>query len=215
MLDRKTIQKIAQNDNARYGGRLKTLGPVIKTLGWDNKENQFQRFESAVSLLDLTGKSVVDIGCGFGDFFEFLKTRKIKIASYLGLDINDDLLAVAQKRHKTGKFKQLNILLDPPKNKLADIGFVFGVLNFNLKGKPNNYEYAQSFIQKGFGLCRQALVVDMLSAYLTKGYPKEEFVFYYQPEKMFQFSQTLTPSVILKHDTPPIPQQEFTLYLKR
>ncbi|MCG2689720.1 class I SAM-dependent methyltransferase [Candidatus Parcubacteria bacterium] len=215
MLNKKTIERIAQVDNERYGGRLKTLGPIIRTLGWDTKENQFKRFQSAVSLLNLQGKSVVDFGCGFGDFFEFLKINKIKVASYLGIDINPGLLDEAKKRHKNGKFQCLNILLNQAKNKLADIGFAFGVLNFNLKGKPNNYDYSKEFIKRGYSLCKEVFVVDMLSSYLTKNYPKEGFVFYHSPEKMFKFALGLTPNIILKHDCEPIPQKEFTLYLKR
>jgi len=215
MLDKKTIEQIAHIDNLRYGGRLKTLGPVIRTLGWDTQKNQFKRFESAVSLLDLRGKTIVDIGCGFGDFFDFLKSKKIKVKSYLGIDINQGLLEVANKHCKDGSFKRVNILLNPPKKALADVGFAFGVLNFNLKGKPDNYQYAQDFIKRGFNLCREVFVVDMLSVYLAKSYKKESFVFYYSPEKMFKFAQTLTPNVVLKHDYEAIPQKEFTLYLKK
>lgn len=215
MIKKSIIKKIEEQDNERYSKRLKKLGPVVRALGWDTKENQWKRFESAVSLINLEGKNIVDIGCGFGDFFEFLKERKVKIASYTGIDINEDLLAIAKTRHPNGIFKYSNILLEPPKREIADIGFAFGTLNFNLRRKPNNYEYAREFIKKALGLCKEALLVDMLSSYLDKSYPKEDFVFYYSPEKMLKFAQTLTPNVVLKHDYQPIPQKEFMLCLRK
>lgn len=215
MIKKETLKLVEEKDNQRYGGRLKTLGDQIKTLGWDTKENQWQRFESLVEILDLSGKSIVDIGCGFGDFLTFLQEKKINFSSYLGIDINEDLLLVARKKHPGFNFECLNILLDKPEKLLADVGFAFGVLNLNHKGDPDNYEYAKYFIEKAFSLCAQTLVVDMLSANIDKSYPKEDFVFYYEPKKMLDFALSLTNNVILKHDYPPIPQKELALYLKK
>lgn len=215
MLNKNIIEKIAKQDNERYGGRLEKLGPVIRTLGWDTKENQWKRFAGGVELLDLTGKSIVDIGCGLGDFFEFLKEKNIKIASYTGIDISEGLISAAQKKHPDGAFECRNILLTHSKTKLADVGFAFGVFNFNFKEKPNNYEYAQDFIKNAYSLCKEALVVDMLSDCIFGDYPKEDFVFYYKPEKILKFALTLTDNVILRHDSQPIPQKEFILILKR
>lgn len=215
MLNKNLIKKTERETIERYDKRLKKVGPVVRALGWDTKANQWKRFESGVALLNLRGKSIVDIGCGFGDFFKFLKEREIKIASYRGIDINNGLLKVAKKTHPNGIFECRNIMLEPPKRKIADIGFAFGVLNFNLKGNPDNYEYAQDFIKRAFSLCREAFVVDMLSSCLDKGYPKEEFVFYYSPERMLEEVMEITPYAILKHDYPPLPQNEFLLILKR
>ncbi|MDD5433312.1 MAG: class I SAM-dependent methyltransferase [Candidatus Pacebacteria bacterium] len=215
MISRETLKLIEEKDNQRYTGRLEKLGSSIKTLGWDNKENQWKRFASLVEILDLSSQSIVDIGCGFGDFLTFLQEKKIKFSSYIGIDINEDLLKVARAKHPGFRFTCRNVLLNPPKKKLADIGFAFGILNLNHKGSPDNYEYAQDFIKKIFDLCKKVLVVDMLSANLDKSYPKEDFVFYYEPQKMLDFSFTLTKNVVLKHDYPPIPQKEFALYLKK
>ena len=59
------------------------------------------------------------------------------------------------------------------------------------------------------------LVVDFLSTSLTPDYPKEDAVFYHDPEKMLSFALGLTPNVTLIHDYPPIPQKEFMLVLHR
>ncbi len=215
MINKETLKLVEEKDNQRYTGRLEKLGEQIKTLGWDTKENQWTRFASLVEIMDLSGKCIVDIGCGFGDFLTFLQEKKINFKSYLGIDINENLLEVARNKHPGFKFQCRNILFDKPQNALADIGFAFGVLNLNHKGDPDNYEYAGDFIEKAFGLCAQTLVVDMLSANLDKSYPKEEFVFYYEPQKMLEFALSLANNVILKHDYPPIPQKEFGLYLKK
>lgn len=215
MINKELVKKIDTETIARYNARFKTFGPAVKTLGWDNAKNQRKRFESAIALLNLTGKSVVDIGCGFADFFKFIRDKKIKIASYRGVDINDSLLEIAGKRYPRAKFKKTNILTDAQRGKVADIGFALGLLNFNLHGKPNNYDYALEFIRKAFALCRETLVVDMLSDHLNSDYPKEGFVFYYSPERMFAEATKIAPYAILKHDYSSLPQSEFTLILKR
>jgi len=215
MINKNLVKKIDKETIERYNNRLKKFGPEVRTLGWNTEYNQQKRFESATSLINLKGKSIVDIGCGFGDFLKFIKERKIKTSSFRGIDINEDLLKVARKRYPGIIFENRNILIDLPKKKVADIGFALGVLNFNLKNKPNNYKYAVEFIKSAFTLCKEALVVDMLSNYLDKDYPKEDFVFYYSPERMFKEAKKISPYVILKHDYPPLPQNEFLLILKR
>ncbi|MBU1019253.1 MAG: class I SAM-dependent methyltransferase [Patescibacteria group bacterium] len=210
------LVQLGEETNDRYTQRLNKFGYDATSLGWDNKKNQMIRFDAALSLVNVDGKSVLDIGCGFGDLLDSIYESGKKPKGYTGVDINDDLLKVAKEKHPEAEFEVKNILLDPEYRK-HDFVFMNGVLNFNLKNKGiDNYEYAKDFIEKTFALAEEGLVVDMLSSYLTPDYPpEEEYVFYYSPEEMFKFAQSLTPNVVLKHDYEPIPQREFMLLLRK
>jgi len=197
----------------RYNNRLMSYGKDIKTLGWGSAEQQECRFLNIITPLDINGKSILDIGCGFGDLFTFLASSSIKC--YTGWDLNPDLLK--QANHIDNPKVQYDIkdisneVIDSVNR--FDIGIMLGLLNYNLKSVDLNYEYSMQLINNAFSCVKEVLVVDFLSTHLAPEYPKEDFVFYHDPIKMFEFAFTLTPNVVLKHNYAPIPQKEFMLFL--
>lgn len=212
-------QSIAANMVQRYTNRYRDLGYHVRTLGWGSAEQQRRRFAMTLTLgLDLTGKRVVDIGCGFGDYYDYLKDAGVSCDSYLGLDINPDLLHEARARHEDDPrttFVQADLTQEQPDEPLGDVGVMLGVLNLNLHDAFNNEMYSRQLITRAFGLVRQALIVDFLSARLDPGYPREDFVYYHEPCRILDFALSLTPDVVLKHDYQPLPQKEFLLLLRK
>jgi SAM-dependent methyltransferase len=199
----------------RYSKRYREMGYHVKTLGWGDSAQQESRFRTAVESLNFgDGKSVLDIGCGFGDFLALLKAEEKPVTHYTGWDINPDLIAEATKIWAdAARFEVVNIGSLTPGEPVADFGFMFGVLNLNLKDSFDNYEYSKRFIRNAFASVKQLLVVDFLSSKIDPAYPKEDFVFYHDPAVMLEFALSLTPKVKLRHDYEPIPQKEFMLFL--
>ena len=92
------LKSISQSMIERYSKRLDTLGYDVKTLGWGSVEQQEYRFSQTVSSeINFHDKSVLDIGCGFGDFYKFLIKTKTPIRNYIGYDINPGLISESQK----------------------------------------------------------------------------------------------------------------------
>ncbi|MDC1030249.1 class I SAM-dependent methyltransferase [Flavobacteriaceae bacterium] len=214
----KSFNEISSLMNERYSKRFNQMGYDPKTLGWGSKKQQEFRFIKAIEELYFDSpKSILDIGCGFGDLLTLLINKKMPVSYFTGLDINTDLIEEAKKKwetsHISNEFKVYNLLENPIQNPIADIGFLIGVLNLNLKNDFDNYTYSKLFIKNAFLAVNEVLVVDFLSTNISSDYPKEEFVFYHDPVKMIEFALTLTPKVLLKHNYDPIPQKEFILYL--
>lgn len=212
------LEEISKSMIERYSNRYNQMGYDVKTLGWGSKEQQEHRFRQAINSINFEhSKSILDIGCGFGDLFALLLADKKPINKFIGWDINSDLIGEANKIWQStevpNEFKVVNLANHICEKPLADIGFMFGVLNLNLKDNFDNYTYSKLFIKNAFSAVKELLVVDFLSAYTTADYPKEDFVFYHDPIKMLEFAFSLTPNVVLKHNYAPIPQKEFTLYL--
>jgi SAM-dependent methyltransferase len=212
------LSQLIQQTIQRYSDRYKKLGYDVKTLGWGTKEQQEYRFsQSLISDIDLNDKEILDLGCGFGDFYTFIKSQNIRIKKYLGCDLNPDLIKEAEKiyyRSKEASFKVLNLFeINNDIAPLGDIGFMFGLLNLNWKEKYDNYEYSKKAITNAYSLIKEVLIVDFLSSNLSSEYPKEDFVFYHDPKVMFEFALSLSNNVILKHNYLPIPQKEFMLFI--
>lgn len=212
------LDNISEAMIARYSGRFTKLGYDVKTLGWGSKEQQYYRFKQALDPIRFgKHKSILDIGCGFGDFLALLIAEDKPLLEYNGWDINPDLIEESKRIWKDksvkSKFDVVNICKDKPATPVADIGFMFGVLNLNLKDEFDNYTYSKLVIENAFAAVKELLVVDFLSNQLTPEYPKEEFVFYHDPAVMLNYALTLTPNVELKHNYSPIPQKEFMIFL--
>ena len=212
------LEEISKSMIERYSNRYNKMGYDVKTLGWGSSEQQEFRFRQAINSINFDQpKSILDIGCGFGDLFALLLADKKPIKKFIGWDINPDLIGEAtniwQSAEVPNEFSVVNLANHICKKPLADIGFMFGVLNLNFKDDFDNYTYSKLFIENAFSAIKEVLVVDFLSTHVTSDYPKEDFVFYHDPIKILEYAFTLTSNVVLKHNYAPIPQKEFTLFL--
>lgn len=201
----------------RYDERFGKLGNDVRTLGWGSKDQQLYRFQQTLAAVpDFSGKGILDIGCGFADYAHFL-SKRFNGFSYTGWDINDNLIAEAQKAFAGNpniKLEKEDLAENKQRSPKADIVVMLGLLNFNLaKQGLDNLTYSRHMLKNAFQLTTSVLVVDFLSTVLTPDYPAEDFVYYHDPAKALNLALELTPKVVLKHDYMPIPQTEFMLFL--
>ena len=213
------LKEISKSMIERYSNRYRELGYDIKTLGWGSEDQQHYRFTQTLQTgLDLNGKEILDIGCGFGDYSNFLVDSNISFSSYLGVDINSDLINEAKFRHNNisdRDFCVLDLTKNPKQKPMADIGIMLGLLNLNLKGDMDNYEYSFNMIKNAFSLVTETLIVDFISTRKNSEYPAEDFIFYHDPVRVLEFANSLTDNFSLKHDYLPVPQKEFMLFLHK
>jgi SAM-dependent methyltransferase len=198
----------------RYSMRLTKFGDDPRTLGWDKRESQNERFRIAKESVDFTGRSILDVGCGLANLKDYLTENNIHPSSYSGCDINGDLLELCRNRHPNSLFYQANLIVDDVPGGPFDIVTLFGVVNFRFK-EFSNEDFARVIIRRAFDQCREALLVDMLSAEADAQYTREDFVYYYDPVEMLRFALSITPHVLVRHDYRSIPQREMMFVLKR
>ena len=213
LIDNEVLSKVDAKLCKRYSDRLEKYGRDPKTLGWDTLDNQYKRFSTAYRFLPMSFESIVDIGCGLADFYEFINLKGNKV-EYSGIDINPDLLAESKKRFPKNQYYCTNIIKDDVSHISSQWGVMFGVLNFRFS-EFDNVSYAKQMIKNAFSLVTEGLIVDMLSSHICNDYKKEDFVYYYEPSQMLNIAMEFTPYVTLVHDYAAIPQREFFLILRR
>ncbi|BAM03192.1 class I SAM-dependent methyltransferase [Phycisphaera mikurensis] len=69
-----------------YVDAEKRLGPGFEATLWARRETQEIRFRVFAEQLDLSGKTILDAGCGPGDFAAWLQTHGIGYGRYVGID---------------------------------------------------------------------------------------------------------------------------------
>ena len=199
----------------RYSTRFSELGFDVRSLGWGSADQQIARFQNLTNELDLSGKSILDIGCGFGDLFTYIESKSIPIRGYIGWDINVEFIKVALCTHRatTAKFAVFDMLNDEPKAAEADVGVMLGLLNYNYGNPEINLAFTKQMILNAFKKVNHCLFVDFISTYRDSTYPYEDFIYYQDPSSVLKIGLSMTSNLRLLHDYTPIPQKEFSLIL--
>lgn len=188
----------------RYQERLAKHGEDIKTLASGNRERQAIRLKVLSEVGDLNNCSLLDVGCGFGDFYRFLKEAGIKV-NYTGYDICPDFIEISKQKFPEAQFEVKDIQTDTIRQKFD---YVVSSQTFNNRlVKENNETVMKDIIRKAYELSNIGVAIDMLSTYVDF---REEHLYYYNPEKIFRFCKSITKRVLLRHDYPLF---EFTVYL--
>ena len=190
----------------RFDKKYKKFGKTIKSLGWDNSKNQRKRFENIFQISNLKKcKNILDVGCGFGDLFLFLKKYKIFL-SYTGIDINENFIIINNKNKSLNKCVFDNKSIFDFKKK-SDLIVSFGLLNYN---KCSN-KYVEYFIKECFKKSNKAVLIDFISDdQLNSRY---KFINYHKPENIIKIIRKITKNYSLHSNYENIPQKEFTILL--
>jgi len=90
-----------------YNQRFLKLGPSPEASMWFSKKRQFARFDiifNEIKLLNKNNKrSIIDIGCGYGAFYEFLSVRGADdIWSYYGYDVSNEVIKFCKEKYSQG-----------------------------------------------------------------------------------------------------------------
>jgi len=191
---------------AAYQDRLAEHGIDVATLKSGGAAKQYIRHSVHSSLFDLAGKRVLDVGCGIGMFYEFLRGKNIPIASYTGLDIVEPFIAANRERFPEARFEMVDIFQDPLDDFQTDVVFMSQVFN-NKYENADNEVIAKEAMRRFFDLAQDGLAIDFMTSYVD--YTEDE-LHYFPPELMLGYAKSLTRLVTLRHDYLPF---EFTLAL--
>ncbi len=188
-----------------YEQELAWWGENVHAL-WGSVESQRDRFLVLSELGNFEGKSILDVGCGFGDFYGFLREKKILFKSYLGVDISDKMITIAMRKFPDACFDVEDLLIEPSAGASFDFVVASGIFPLET---PYWKEITESTLHRMYDLCRIGVGVNFLSSFTTgKKFARSHYT---NPGDMVDFvCQNLSPRIILRHDYRP---NDFTLYI--
>lgn len=187
----------------RYNERLNKYGPTIDAIASGTVERHNLRFQISTEVGIQSGDSVLDLGCGFGDYYAYLKDNNILI-DYTGYDINPSLVDEASKRYPELTFEVKDIL----DQDFPEFDYIVSSSCFNIPLlEHDNYEFIAQILEKAYSHAKKGVAIDFNSSYVDF-FSKEGF--HYSPEKIFSIAKKITKRVALRHDYPLF---EFAIYL--
>jgi SAM-dependent methyltransferase len=116
---------------AYYTSRLATHGSTPQGVDWNGADSHERRHRQFLRLFDGSpDASVLDLGCGFGDFLRFLRAAGHR-GSFIGYDIAPAMIGKARELHGESDDRQWRIGAEPVE--IADFAIASGI--FNVKGE--------------------------------------------------------------------------------
>lgn len=195
-----------------YKQKFKKHGVDPKSLLWKTRGAAHQRFRQFWAEIDFNNKSVLDIGCGFGEFGKFL-LKRYKGVDYTGIDVVSEFIETAKKEVPNGKFEVKNFNDSTSKTVTyhrSDIVIASGVLNSNIGNQLENLEYRKKAIKKMFSLTNDILAFNIAGCHPAPANKKNCNVWYSDSLEILEYCTSLTHRVILRANYHP---RDFTIFM--
>lgn len=200
--DREVLAANLRQQQAFYLPRLAEHGVSHLAVGWLREVDQTVRFDNLTLVAGLEQHAVLDVGCGLGHLYPFLRERG-HVGSYLGVDVLPEMVERARALHPGGRFEVADIT-DPAARFAADSVIASGAITLS---EP---AVAHRMIAAMFRAARVCVAFNALSAWNPVP-PRAPFR-HFDPLAIMAFCKTLTPYILLRHD---YSVQDFTVYLFR
>ncbi|MCH8987746.1 MAG: class I SAM-dependent methyltransferase [Chloroflexi bacterium] len=177
----------------------------VEALGWRGPASQTTRFEVLAQVGDLSGRSVLDVGCGYGDLKGFLDQRFSGI-TYIGIDQMPEFIAEAKERYKdcadTHFYQTDFTTLEFPS---VDYVLASGALGYRCED-PGFYS---GMVRKMYDAAKRALAFNMLDA---DRFPDHPLLIGHNLDEVVQQCQDLCPNVQVIQG---YLDDDFTVFLRR
>lgn len=186
-----------------YQSLLTEHGNSFRSLDWGSRESQIKRFEILADIGVSAGDSLLDVGCGLADLYEWLQKNKPGV-NYSGIDITPEMVTRAKARFPDVDLSNATIFDPKYSGKLYDYVVASGIFFFR---KENPMDYMVRVINSMFRISRKGIAFNSLSAW-AKDRTDGEFLA--DPYDVIEYCRTLSPYVKIRHDYHP---SDFSIFL--
>lgn len=198
----KSINDIQQFINTRF----EKYGFDAKSVGWNNKESQWLRFHYLSKDFNFDNKLVLDVGCGLGDFVEYLLYKNYKSFNYIGLDISDKMIDSCRAKFDQKKFEFFHGDIFDNQFNNVDICILSGTLSYKFEGAIDN---AKKTMKTMFDLANEGVALNFLSKNVDYELNKNQ---HYHLDDVMSWAKELSENVNIYDD---YPLYEFTVVIKK
>lgn len=209
------LNRINVQLGAYYAGRTQRDHASFRA-GWRDDAAQLARFKQLAQVIDtasLANLSINDLGCGLGDFSEFLSTSGGPQLSYRGYDRLAGMVEDAQKRYAESSARRFIKIDDIGEMDPADYTVASGI--FNLKFTISEHEwlyYMLHTIHVMNSKSAKGFAFNALTQYSDKEFMKEE-LYYADPCFLFDYcKRNFSRNVALLHD---YKEYDFTIIVRK
>jgi len=180
-----------------YSPRVNSEDKGYQILDWESEDAHLGRFRALTDQLDLSGMSILDVGCGLGDLYGFIREKKINV-TYTGIDILDDMVNEAGRRYPEASFLSGDMFSqDLFSEGEYDVVYSSGIFNLNL---GNNRKFLKRALPVFFKVASQWVVFNLLDP----DHPvQSEKYSYFEPEEVIPWVAEYSNRICVVRDYVP------------
>jgi SAM-dependent methyltransferase len=195
------------DNRAHYDALVAEHGRDVRSVGWGSRASQRSRFAVFVEELSLDAGdaggaghagevSVLDVGCGLGDFYGYLQERSALPASYRGIDLSPNMIASARDAFGGERGVELAVedILATSPERSYDYVVASGIFTY-IGGE--NVELFHRLVEAMYARCTRALAFNSLSAWSPD---PSEGEFRADPVETLRFASSLSSRLRLRTD---------------
>jgi 2-polyprenyl-3-methyl-5-hydroxy-6-metoxy-1,4-benzoquinol methylase len=190
-------------DVALYSTLVKEHGISHRALDWGSAASQRLRFAVLAGIGEISGASVLDVGCGLGDFWLWCQESG-KSCDYTGVDVTPAMVDMARQRFNHCRF-DVGTAEQYAANSF-DYVIASGIF---AKRQQDPAGFLRAQVAMMYSKCKKGLAFNSLSAWAS-GAESDEFAA--DPLQILQFCHSVARKVAFRHDYLP---HDFTVYMYR
>jgi trans-aconitate methyltransferase len=173
-------------------------GQSVLSVSYNDRSTQYTRFDTLVkyTVPGQTEKfTLLDLGCGLGDLYNYLQTNGYQNVDYTGLDLVPEMTGAAQKNYPAAKFKNGNFVVEDLGR--YDIILASGSLNIIFDRPEDQTQYIQNVIEKMYANSRLACAFNLLDQDAKHLYEQDGRFYYADKRQILQFCRAFCPQALL------------------
>lgn len=181
-----------------YTRAIEAHGATPRGVDWNGADGQLRRFEQFERLYeDGTAFSVIDQGCGYGAYFDYLRERH-RDFRYLGLDISDKMISEARARVSSASAR---FAVATGNSETADFTVASGI--FNVRGDEPDEDWLAYILDTVDGMAsksRRGFAFNCLTLHSDREFMRPK-LYYADPVQLFDHCRRrYARNVALLHD---------------
>jgi ubiquinone/menaquinone biosynthesis C-methylase UbiE len=141
-----------------YEKSLKEFGISARGVHWKNQQTQYVRFHEITKFIrqDIQDITICDIGCGVGEYYNYLQTKELLPKKYTGVDCENKMIKVCKKRFPNIEFIEKNILYEDIEE--VDYCICSGAMNLM------TFDQCSLFIKRAYRASKKGFIFNFLQS---------------------------------------------------
>lgn len=180
--------------------RLDEFGATPRGADWNSVQSQFRRFaQLAKVIINNENFTILDYGCGYGAFADYLDQERLNFSRFFGFDILETMITKAKEIHSD----QARFFFSSNLNEIPNIDYAVASGVFNIRTNASYHEWTE-YVLFCLQQINQKVIKGFASNFLTKYSDPEKMVaslYYADPCYIFDYCKThFSKNVALLHD---------------
>ena len=196
-----TSGKSAVIQNGFYLPKLASNGLYsAQSVGWTDylQVILFDRLSEILTVTDPgTQYTLLDVGCGLGDYLSHIRRDGYVNVKYTGIDIVAEMVSSAREKYPGFEFRQSDFFLEDFSDSY-DFVVCSGAMNIIVeKNEEAHYAYVKEFISKMYRLSNVACAFNLLPLSGKEYFPDDSRFFYVDQDDVAAFCRGFCENVVL------------------